>query len=88
MKRYLPAEWAPQSAVQFTFPHADSDWADLLDEVTPCFVDCVVAVSRFQHVLVVCDSIERVRNAIAALDPADQKRILQDNAAELYKIPV
>lgn len=73
MKRYLPAEWAPQSAVQFTFPHADSDWADLLDEVTPCFVDCVVAVSRFQHVLVVCDSIERVRPLLQA---ARQDRLL------------
>jgi predicted TIM-barrel fold metal-dependent hydrolase len=33
-------------------------------------------------------SVERVREAIGALDPAVQKRILQDNAAELYKIPV
>jgi predicted TIM-barrel fold metal-dependent hydrolase len=33
-------------------------------------------------------SVERVRAAIAELDPADQRRILQDNAAELYKIEV
>jgi predicted TIM-barrel fold metal-dependent hydrolase len=33
-------------------------------------------------------SVERVRKAIAALDPAVQQRILQDNAAELYKIEV
>jgi predicted TIM-barrel fold metal-dependent hydrolase len=33
-------------------------------------------------------SVERVRAAIAELDPAVQKRILQDNAAELYKIEV
>jgi predicted TIM-barrel fold metal-dependent hydrolase len=33
-------------------------------------------------------SVERVRNAISALDPAVQRRILQDNAAELYKIEV
>ena len=31
---------------------------------------------------------ERVRNAISALDPGVQRRILQDNAAELYKIEV
>ena len=33
-------------------------------------------------------SVERVRAAIAELEPAVQRRILQDNAAELYKIDV
>ncbi len=33
-------------------------------------------------------SVERVRDAIASLDPVDQKLILQDNAAKLYKIEV
>ncbi|PSR13337.1 MAG: agmatine deiminase, partial [Bacteroidetes bacterium] len=51
--RRFPAEWEPQSMVQFTFPHADSDWGPMLDEVLPCFVACVEAVSRFEHVLVV-----------------------------------
>lgn len=54
MNRRLPAEWEPQSAVQFTFPHAHSDWADVLDVVIPCFVECIEAVSRFEKVLVVC----------------------------------
>jgi agmatine deiminase len=63
MKRRLPAEWAPQSAVQFTFPHAESDWAELLEEVTPCFVACIEAVSRYEKALVVC----RDRRETAAL---------------------
>jgi agmatine deiminase len=29
----LPAEWEPQSAIQFTFPHEDSDWQPLLDRL-------------------------------------------------------
>jgi len=33
-------------------------------------------------------SVERVRNAISELDPVVQKKILQDNAADLYKIKV
>lgn len=33
-KRYrLPAEWEPQSGVQLTWPHAETDWAPMLDEV-------------------------------------------------------
>ena len=32
----LPAEWYPQSAVQLTWPHENTDWAPILDEVIPC----------------------------------------------------
>ena len=31
----LPAEWYPQSAVQLTWPHENTDWAPILDEVIP-----------------------------------------------------
>ena len=63
--RRLPAEWEPQSAVQFTFPHADSDWGPVLEAVTPCFVACIETVSRYEQVLVICDSVERVRPLLA-----------------------
>ncbi|MEL6973003.1 MAG: agmatine deiminase family protein, partial [Bacteroidota bacterium] len=65
--RRLPAEWEPQSMVQFTFPHAESDWADDLAEVTSCFVRCIETVSRFQKVLVVADDRERVAKLLADL---------------------
>jgi agmatine/peptidylarginine deiminase len=32
-KRYLPAEWAEQEFIQLTWPHLNTDWADMLDEV-------------------------------------------------------
>ena len=58
----LPAEWEPQSAVQLTFPHAGTDWADVLDEVLPCFIKIAEQITRFQKVLVVCaDEIETRR---------------------------
>ena len=30
---YLPAEWHKQSLIQLTWPHKDTDWAYMLDEV-------------------------------------------------------
>ena len=39
MKKILPAEWATQDFVQLTWPHADTDWAYMLEEVTECFVN-------------------------------------------------
>ncbi|MCC5944464.1 MAG: agmatine deiminase family protein [Bernardetiaceae bacterium] len=49
----FPAEWEPQSAVQLTLPHSATDWADMLSEVMPCFIDIINAISRFQKVLLV-----------------------------------
>lgn len=34
---HLPAEWALQSGVQLTWPHANTDWAYMLEEVQQCF---------------------------------------------------
>lgn len=56
-----PAEWEQQSFLQLTFPHANSDWAPLLDKVSVCFKHIIEAAARFQKVLVVCDNIPRVR---------------------------
>lgn len=61
MNRRLPAEWEPQSAVQFTFPHSETDWADILEEVLPCFVEAIEIISRYEKVLVVCRDQNEVR---------------------------
>ncbi|MCE4562734.1 agmatine deiminase family protein [Maribellus sp. CM-23] len=60
--RRLPAEWEPQSFLQLTFPHANSDWEYLLQEASKCFVNIIEAAARFQPVLVVCDSVTRVKS--------------------------
>lgn len=66
--RRLPAEWEPQSAVQLTFPHKNTDWAEVLDEVLPCFAQIAETISRFEKVLIVCRdtaSIKRLlKNAV------------------------
>jgi len=58
----LPAEWEKQSFLQLTFPHAESDWNYMLNEVSACFVEIINAASRFQNILVVCDNVERVKS--------------------------
>jgi agmatine deiminase len=59
MTRHLPAEWAAQSAIQFTFPHEESDWAPIMEEVIPCFARIIETVTRFQKALVVCKNKEK-----------------------------
>ncbi len=61
MNRRLPAEWEPQSAVQFTFPHENTDWAEALDFVIPGFVEAIEVVSCYEKALVVCQDTTTVR---------------------------
>lgn len=57
----LPAEWHPQSAVQLTWPHAETDWRDLLEEVIPCFVEIAREISLREKLIIVCPNIEDVK---------------------------
>ena len=51
--RRFPAEWATQSGVMLTWPHADSDWAARLDEVEPVFAEIASQIARKESVLIV-----------------------------------
>ena len=53
-RTYLPPEWAPQSGVLLTWPHAGSDWAPILSTVEPVFVAIAAAVTRFERLIVAC----------------------------------
>lgn len=50
--------------VQLTFPHENTDWADVLDLVLPVFVEIAETISRFQRVLVVCQKISQTKKLL------------------------
>jgi agmatine/peptidylarginine deiminase len=49
---FLPAEWAEQSAIQLTWPHADTDWLPYLDDITETFIALTGAIARFEPVII------------------------------------
>ena len=49
----LPAEWEPQSMVQLTWPHAKTDWAPMLDEITKTYEEMASAISSREGLLIV-----------------------------------
>ncbi len=53
LRRTLPAEWFPQSAVQLTWPHAATDWADMLDEVTDTYRHLAYEIAIREPLLIV-----------------------------------
>jgi agmatine deiminase len=62
--KFLPPEWYPQSGVMLTWPHKDSDWIDLLDEVIQCFVLISNEILKNEKLLVVCSDLDSVSRRI------------------------
>jgi len=54
----LPPEWAPQSAVMLTWPHAYDEWAPFLEEIDPVFVNIARAIAPREKVLITCYDAE------------------------------
>lgn len=67
-KILLPAEWYPQSAVQLTWPHADTDWAPILDEATACFVAIAQEIVKREGLIIVCTDEAAVRRQLGTID--------------------
>lgn len=51
MNPRLPAEWEIQDGVLMAWPHEGTDWAYMLDDVRPVFVDIIRQITRFERVL-------------------------------------
>ena len=54
-KRRMPAEWEPQSMVQLTWPHKDTDWAPILPEITAVYEEMAREIKKREPLLVVDD---------------------------------
>ena len=67
-KIVFPAEWYPQSAVQLTWPHRNTDWAPVLDEVIPCFVEIAKEIIKHETVLIVCPDKTETRMQLGMVD--------------------
>lgn len=57
VKKYrMPAEWERQSMVQLTWPHKDTDWAPMLEEITETYVQMAREIAKREPLLIVVPS--------------------------------
>lgn len=66
--KYLPAEWAEQAFVQLTWPHENTDWAFMIDEVNKCFAMLAKAIVNFANVLIVCENANALKPILSDID--------------------
>ena len=69
-RRTLLPEWYPQSGVQLTWPHASTDWAYMLPEVTECYLRLAFEIARRESLLIVSPEPEDVKRLLHEKLPA------------------
>lgn len=62
LKKILPAEWFEQRFVQLTWPHAQTDWDYMLDEVTDCFINIAREIIKHEELLIVTPDPETIQS--------------------------
>jgi len=65
--RRLPAEWEHTDAILIAWPHADTDWAYMLDDAERCYVDMAAAIVPFAPLIVVAPDVEVPRRRLSRL---------------------
>jgi len=65
-KLRMPAEWEEQSGVQLTWPHAATDWAPHLEEITTVFIRLAQEIAQRELLLIVAPDTEAVKTTLAS----------------------
>ena len=66
MKRF-PAEWERQACVQLTWPHRETDFADVYDCAVACFVNIAREISKREKLIIVCKSKQNTIDELGAV---------------------
>lgn len=61
----LLAEWEPTGAVLMAWPHADTDWAETLEDVRRCYVGIIDVVTREVPVILAGQDLDAARSLLS-----------------------
>lgn len=70
--RRLPAEWEENDAVVIAWPHADTDWAAMLEEVTNTYIDIAREIIKVATLVVVAPDISLPKRYLDLYDNEDR----------------
>ena len=64
----LPAEWESYGAILLSWPHENSDWCYMLEEVTQCYIKIIEAITQETRVIIVAPNIEIPKYHLSHID--------------------
>ena len=62
--RTLLPEWFPQSGIQISWPHEDTDWMPMLQEVTECYLRLAFAIASREPLLITTPQPEALKKLL------------------------
>ena len=67
-QNFFPPEWHKQSAIQLTWPHKNTDWKELWEEVMVCYKKIAYEISKRQKLIIAAQNVEQVKEYIKDCD--------------------
>jgi agmatine deiminase len=66
----LPAEWEPQDAILLTWPHKDTGWAFIIDDMVQLYEALISVICDYADLVIAIpgDAIEQVQQRLADMD--------------------
>ena len=66
----LPAEWEPQDAILLTWPHKDTGWAFILEDMTQLYEALVSVICDYADLIIAIPeaAIDEVQERLTAMD--------------------
>lgn len=60
----LPAEWYPTDGIMLSWPHENTDWAYMLDQIEQCYIDLVRAILPYAPILIIGPNVEGIKTSL------------------------
>lgn len=71
-RTFLPPEWADQSAIMLTWPHAKTDWNYCLSAINETYFQMADAITRHEQLLIVTPEPDALRDMLEKRLAAEQ----------------
>ena len=72
---YFPPEWHEQEFVQLTWPHEQTDWAPILNEVYDCFIKMALEISKRENLLILAQKPDELWTLLESLGKFSEKEL-------------
>lgn len=79
----LPAEWEPQSAIQFTWPHPEMDWGKDALAVQERIHQCISMITEDQAVIVVGRDKDQILHSLRDI-PANRLHVVEVESNDVW----
>ena len=60
----LPAEWYPTDGIMLSWPHENTDWAYMLNQIEQCYIDLVRAILPYAPILIIGPNVEGIKTSL------------------------